>query len=181
MIIKRTGGQQQHKGREHPTQPTFRNAGAILFVSVPATIMTSDWRGEARNTMPNLSISYRDAAACIISTAQQAKPNVMGHIEPLRAQFTSSSIFETTNSALFLPFDSKASKLSAAVQIRAYNGQRCARTGQQHGHTHANGHHSLNTSYYVSMITLVEILHTLLHRCRDVVVSWFVARRESGY
>jgi hypothetical protein len=44
--------------------------------------MTSACRGEARNTIPNLSKSYLDAAACIISTAQHANPNVKGHIEP---------------------------------------------------------------------------------------------------
>lgn len=44
-------------------RPTLRSAGAILLVSVPATIITSDCRGLARNTMPNLSMSYRDAAA----------------------------------------------------------------------------------------------------------------------
>src|SRR5690348_15306755 len=33
--------------------------------------------------------------AWIISTAQQAKPNVMGHSEPVRAQFTTLSIFAT--------------------------------------------------------------------------------------
>ena len=39
------------------------------------------------------------APACIISTAQQASPKVIGHIEPVRAQFIRSSILETTNSA----------------------------------------------------------------------------------
>eukprot|EP00519_Triparma_laevis_P015307 CAMPEP_0182491424 /NCGR_PEP_ID=MMETSP1321-20130603/877_1 /TAXON_ID=91990 /ORGANISM="Bolidomonas sp., Strain RCC1657" /LENGTH=87 /DNA_ID=CAMNT_0024693705 /DNA_START=416 /DNA_END=679 /DNA_ORIENTATION=- len=53
--------------------------------------MTSDWRGEARNTIPNLSMSYREAALCIISTAQHARPNVIGQSDPLRAQFTKSS------------------------------------------------------------------------------------------
>src|SRR5690348_13201182 len=33
--------------------------------------------------------------AWIISTAQQAKPNVIGHSEPVRAQFTTLSIFAT--------------------------------------------------------------------------------------
>lgn len=61
---------------------TLRRAGAILFVNVPATMMTSAWRGEARKTTPNLSISYRGAAMCIISTAQQARPKVRGHSEP---------------------------------------------------------------------------------------------------
>jgi hypothetical protein len=37
------------------------------------------------------------------STAQHAKPNVMGHIEPFRAQFARSSILATTYSARSLP------------------------------------------------------------------------------
>ena len=36
---------------------TLRNAGAILLHRVPATIITSDWRGLGRNTMPNRSRS----------------------------------------------------------------------------------------------------------------------------
>ena len=36
---------------------TFRSAGAILLVSVPATIITSDWRGEARGITPKRSRS----------------------------------------------------------------------------------------------------------------------------
>ena len=67
-------------------------------MSVPATIMTSDWRGDARKTMPKRSMSYLDVAECIISTAQQANPKVMGQSEPLRAQFTNSSTFVTMNS-----------------------------------------------------------------------------------
>lgn len=66
---------------------TFRKAGAILFVSVPATIITSDCLGDARNRIPIRSWSYLAAAMCIISTAQQANPNVMGHIEFAFAQF----------------------------------------------------------------------------------------------
>ena len=40
------------------------------------------------------------APVCIISTAHQARPNVMGQIEPFRAQFAKSSRDDTTNSAL---------------------------------------------------------------------------------
>ena len=36
---------------------TLRSAGAILLVSVPATIITSDWRGEARGAKPKRSMS----------------------------------------------------------------------------------------------------------------------------
>jgi hypothetical protein len=35
----------------------LRSAGAILLVSVPATIITSDWRGEARGAKPKRSTS----------------------------------------------------------------------------------------------------------------------------
>jgi hypothetical protein len=63
----------------------------ILLVSVPATIMTSLCRGLGLKMMPNLSKSYRAAPECIISTAQHARPKVIGHIEPLRAQLTRSS------------------------------------------------------------------------------------------
>lgn len=38
-------------------RPTLRSAGAILLVRVPATIMTSDWRGLARKTTPKRSMS----------------------------------------------------------------------------------------------------------------------------
>jgi len=57
-----------------------------LLVKVPATRIMSECRGEARITIPNRSISYRLIAACIISTAQQAKPKVKGHKDPARAQ-----------------------------------------------------------------------------------------------
>jgi hypothetical protein len=80
---------------------TLRSAGAILFVSVPATIITSDWRGDARKTTPNRSWSYRDTAMCIISTAQHARPKVIGQIEPVRAQFSSLSSVVVTCSRLF--------------------------------------------------------------------------------
>ena len=85
-----------------PTPPllTFLKAGAILLVSVPATIITSLCLGLALKTIPNLSISYLLAAECIISTAQHARPNVMGQREPLRAQFTRSSTRETVYSTL---------------------------------------------------------------------------------
>lgn len=36
---------------------------------------------------------------CIISTAQQASPKVIGQMEPRRAQFIRSSTLEMTNSA----------------------------------------------------------------------------------
>ena len=54
-------------------------------------------------------LKFFDALACLlllfinllltISTAQHARPNVIGHIDPSRAQLTRASTFETTNSA----------------------------------------------------------------------------------
>src|SRR5919204_4699654 len=60
--------------------------GAILIVTVPDTIMRSEWRGEAHGTMPKRSTSKREANVAIISIAQQARPNVTGQIDELRAQ-----------------------------------------------------------------------------------------------
>jgi hypothetical protein len=50
--------------------------------------MTSLCLGLARKMTPNRSWSYRGVDTCIISTAQQASPNVIGQIDPCRAQFT---------------------------------------------------------------------------------------------
>src|SRR3990170_8711907 len=48
--------------------------------------MRSAWRGEARNTsMPNLARSLWAAPVAIISIAQQARPNVAGNIDLVRA------------------------------------------------------------------------------------------------
>src|SRR5262245_46041237 len=60
--------------------------GAILIVTVPETIIRSEWRGEAHGTMPKRSTSKRDANVAILSIAQQARPNVTGQIDDLRAQ-----------------------------------------------------------------------------------------------
>src|SRR5215510_8938011 len=71
-----------------------RITGAILRVTVPATIIRSDCRGEARNTpAPNRSMSYRDETLAIISIAQQARPNDIGHKADFLAQFTTASRF----------------------------------------------------------------------------------------
>lgn len=72
------------------------------MVNVPATIIRSDWRGEALKTIPNLSISYLLTAACIISTAQQARPNVNGHKEPALAQLIKDSILDDNHSKLIM-------------------------------------------------------------------------------
>src|SRR5215469_12085332 len=63
------------------------STGAILSVTVPATIMRSDCRGLGRNTSaPKRAISNREVLDAIISMAQQASPNVSGHNEDFRAQ-----------------------------------------------------------------------------------------------
>src|SRR5439155_11080260 len=70
-----------------------RSTGAIFLVTVPATIIRSDWRGEARNTSaPKRAMSYRDAEAAIISMAQQARPNPIGQIDDSRAQLSTRSM-----------------------------------------------------------------------------------------
>src|SRR5699024_4706490 len=59
---------------------------AIFWLTRPATIIRSAWRGDARNgSMPKRAMSKRPAAVPIISMAQQASPNVAGHSDPLRA------------------------------------------------------------------------------------------------
>src|SRR6185295_6693386 len=69
-----------------------RITGAILRVTVPAIIMRSACRGEARKTpAPKRSMSYRDDTVAIISIAQQARPNVIGNNADFRDQFTSAS------------------------------------------------------------------------------------------
>src|SRR5689334_12212939 len=71
--------------------------GAIFSVGVPATIMRSDCLGLGRNTpAPKRSISKRDAPVAIISIAQQASPNVIGHSADLRAQLKTKSTLVVT-------------------------------------------------------------------------------------
>src|SRR5437773_9129433 len=70
--------------------------GAILMVTVPETIMRSEWRGEAHGTIPKRSTSKRDANVAIISMAQHASPNVTGQIEDLRAQLKILSVLVVT-------------------------------------------------------------------------------------
>ena len=65
---------------------------------VPATIIKSECLGDARKTTPNLSQSYLLTAACIISTAQQAKPNVKGHRDPALAQLTNVKVLDINHS-----------------------------------------------------------------------------------
>src|SRR5690349_19947884 len=68
---------------------------AILRDTVPATIIRSACRGEARKTpAPNRSMSYREETVAIISMAQHASPNVIGHSADFLAQFTRASRFD---------------------------------------------------------------------------------------
>src|SRR3954453_24050352 len=70
-----------------------RSTGAIFLVTVPATIIRSDWRGDARNTSaPKRAMSKRDAEAAIISMEQHARPNPIGQIDDSRAQFSTRSM-----------------------------------------------------------------------------------------
>lgn len=70
----------------------LRNTGAILFVTVPETIIIYACRGDGRGTMPKRSKSYRELYACIIYTAQQARPNVSGQGEYVKAHYVKSWI-----------------------------------------------------------------------------------------
>src|SRR5579864_5509779 len=83
-----------------------RMTGAILFDTRPAMMIRSLWRGDGRNTSaPKRAISNREAPIDIISMAQQANPNVMGHIELLRIQLTAESrVVSTTPSGVGLPY-----------------------------------------------------------------------------
>src|SRR5215468_6868855 len=66
--------------------------GAILSVTVPATMMRSDCLGLGRKIpAPKRSISNREAPVAIISIAQQARPNVIGQSADLRAQLNTKS------------------------------------------------------------------------------------------
>src|SRR5207253_11113189 len=70
-----------------------RRTGAIFLVTVPATIIRSDCRGDARNTSaPNRAMSNRDADAAIISIAQHARPKPIGQMDDSRAQFMTRSM-----------------------------------------------------------------------------------------
>src|SRR5205807_8150392 len=83
--------------------------GAILRATRPETIITSACRGLARKTSePKRARSLRDEVAFIISMAQQARPNVAGHKEDLRAQLIneSSRVVNTSGKASAMMFSS---------------------------------------------------------------------------
>src|SRR5262245_62054231 len=65
---------------------------AILRVSVPETMITSETRGVARGAIPKRSRSARGPPVCIISMAQQARPNIMYQTDDFRVQLSRSSM-----------------------------------------------------------------------------------------
>src|SRR6478672_13221423 len=69
----------------------MRVRSAILRVSVPDTMIRSETRGVARGAIPKRSRSERGPPACIISMAQQARPNIMYQTDDLRVQLRKSS------------------------------------------------------------------------------------------
>ena len=61
--------------------------GIILSTHVPATIITSAWRGEAGSGItPNRMMSWRGIIDAAISIAQHARPNWSVHSEYFRPQ-----------------------------------------------------------------------------------------------
>src|SRR6185503_14504154 len=68
-----------------------RSIGAILIVTVPETIIRSEWRGDAHGTIPRRSTSKREQKVAIISMAQHARPKVTGQTDDLRAQLRNAS------------------------------------------------------------------------------------------
>src|SRR5436309_6874384 len=79
--------------------------GAIFLVTVPATIIKSACRGEARKTSaPNRARSYRDVAVAIISMAQHARPNCNGQIDDFRPQLYRPSM-DVTKTPFFCSSD----------------------------------------------------------------------------
>src|SRR4029079_721067 len=100
-----------------------RKTGAILRDTRPETIITSAWRGEARNTSdPNRARSFRPLVAFIISIAQQARPNVAGQSDDLRAQLISESSGATRISGKLSPitFSSPILIFAQASDLRPF-------------------------------------------------------------
>src|SRR6476660_7717521 len=84
-----------------------RSTGPIFRDTRPETIITSAWRGLARNTSePNRAKSLRADVAFIISIAQHARPKVAGHNEDFRAQLIreSSRVVKTSGRASAITF-----------------------------------------------------------------------------
>src|SRR6185369_8156299 len=97
------------------------STGAILRDTRPETIITSACRGLARNTSdPKRARSFRDEVAFIISIAQQARPNVAGQSEDLRAQLISESsrVVNTSGKASAIMFSRPISKLPLSASVK---------------------------------------------------------------
>src|SRR6266542_4325371 len=95
-----------------------RRTGAIFLETRPETIITSACRGLARKTSePKRAKSLREDVAFIISIAQQARPNVAGQSDDLRAQLIneSSRVVSTSGKASAMMF---SSPINSYMQIR---------------------------------------------------------------
>src|SRR3989338_244057 len=98
--------------------------GAIFRQTVPATIIRSDCRGEARNTpAPYRSMSYRDDTEVIISIAQHARPKVIGHSADLRAQLMTWSTFVVISVGSKLPAMTPTPTLPSSRRTRTRRGE----------------------------------------------------------
>src|SRR6185295_16748688 len=94
---------------------TRRTIGAIFRVTVPATMMRSDWRGLGlKIPAPNRSMSKREAPVAIISIAQHAKPKVIGQRADLRAQL------KTKSTDVIMMFFSNRSSIHAGIKSISY-------------------------------------------------------------
>src|SRR5438067_9995063 len=84
--------------------------GAILSVTVPATIIRSLCRGLGRKTSaPKRAMSKRAVEVAIISIAQHARPNVIGQSADLRAQL------KTKSTVVVMMFFSNRSSIQAGM------------------------------------------------------------------
>src|SRR5688572_16167238 len=105
----------------------LRSTGAILYETRPAQISRSACRGENdMRSMPKRARSYLDAALAIISIAQHAVPNGIGHSELRRDQFTSqSSLVVMKSGAPSFSFIVGSMPLRASTPIPAHLSSRC--------------------------------------------------------
>src|SRR5262249_41218614 len=101
--------------------------GAILSVTVPATMMRSDCRGLGRKIpAPKRSMSKREAPVAIISIAQQANPNVIGQRADLRAQLN------TKSTVVVMIFFSNLSSIHAGINNSVFTSFRSGPPARLH-------------------------------------------------